>query len=293
MIKLINNIGWCDATINGVTGCTKVSEGCANCYAETGTRARSLRSKGVETWGPSGKRIPVRFGRMFRSLARQSICNSCRYTSYERPGLPCPIDGCTGTLRRIRLFADSNSDWLDPAWPDEVLCAYLVNIITSSSMNIILLTKRPALFEQRLAAAARAAADPSAAEMIQGWLRGDTSHIKHIWVGVSAENQKRAEERIPLLMRIPCSTRFVSAEPLLGPIELKPWLPPARPSLQWVIVGMESGPNRRDGGLANLISLVNQVSSSGIPVWVKQDLGFFQGQQGRIPDEIWQLKQTP
>lgn len=55
-MKIENSIGWCDATINAVTGCDKVSRGCKNCYAEVGTRARVLRAQGKETWGPQGIR---------------------------------------------------------------------------------------------------------------------------------------------------------------------------------------------------------------------------------------------
>ena len=58
-MKIFNNIGWCDETSNAVTGCDKVSDGCKNCYAQVGTRARVLRAQGIETWGPNGVRYPV------------------------------------------------------------------------------------------------------------------------------------------------------------------------------------------------------------------------------------------
>ena len=153
-MKLENNIGWCDETINAVTGCDKVSGGCKNCYAEAGTRARVLRAQGIETWGPKGVRHPVNFEPVFRRLNKLCICDRCHETFpveklFSRDDPVCRL--CLGDVRRIRLFADSNSDWLDERWPVETLARFLDAIRLAPNVNVILLTKRPEKWYERLA----------------------------------------------------------------------------------------------------------------------------------------------
>jgi protein gp37 len=106
---------------------------------------------------------------------------------------------------------------------------------------------------------------------------------------VSVENC-RWLSRLDLLGAIPARVRFASIEPLLGPLgELAPWLA----SLSWAIVGGESGPQRRPMALDWLTAVVRQCQTAGVPVWVKQDTALRDGQQGRIPAEVWALKQLP
>src|SRR6266550_5894008 len=161
-MKLENNIGWCDATTNAVTGCDKVSPGCKNCYAEAGTRARVLRSKGVETWGLKGERVPVNFEPVFRRLNKMLICDKCHNAErVEKLSLATKLGQrsyCTAcqardSFRRIRIFADSNSDWLDPKWPVEVLARFLDAIRLAPNVDVLLLTKRIELFNKRLESA--------------------------------------------------------------------------------------------------------------------------------------------
>jgi protein gp37 len=77
-------------------------------------------------------------------------------------------------------------------------------------------------------------------ERVMDWWIGD---VPNVWLGVTVENQKRADERVPLLMKIPAAVRFVSVEPMLGPVDLSCWL--ASGKLSWVIAGPETGPRRR------------------------------------------------
>jgi protein gp37 len=110
----------------------------------------------------------------------------------------------------------------------------------------------------------------------------------HVWLGVSVENQ-RWTTRMDALCQIPAAVRFASVEPLLGPVDLTPWLD----RMSWIIVGGESGPTRRPMQLAWLRAIVEQCLGADVACWVKQDAARRDGQQGRIPDQIWQVKQFP
>jgi len=126
--------------------------------------------------------------------------------------------------------------------------------------------------------------------------------LKNVWLGVSVEDQKTANERIPLLLQTPAALRFVSVEPILGPVDLigpgyfrDPKFNQAGGlvGLDWVIVGGESGPNAKPCEIGWIEDVVGQCTMAGVPVFVKQDSGRFPGKQGRIPDYLWQYKQYP
>lgn len=291
-MKIENSIGWCDATINAVTGCDKVSPGCAHCYAEVGIRGRILRSQGIETWGPKGVRVPVNFEPTFRRLDKLCICDKCheahrwldedgRMKNYQ-----CIYCGVFDTLRRIRLFADSNSDWLDDKWPVEILARFLDAIRRSPNIDVLLLTKRIDLWRERLTEVRHAWSD-ELNTWTERWLHGHPPF--NVWIGVSVEDQSRAIDRIPVLLDTPAAVRFLSIEPLLRPIDY----PFSNSKLNWAIVGGESGNNFRDCGIDAILGVVQQCQALGIPVYVKQDAGRFPGHQGRIPDDVWKMKNFP
>jgi protein gp37 len=123
------------------------------------------------------------------------------------------------------------------------------------------------------------------------WMAPWTTWLANIWLGVSAENQAWATERIPLLLDIPARIHFLSAEPLLGPLDLSACggihCPGAEGVLDWVIVGGESGAKHRPMELAWLANIVTPCRELHVPVFVKQDAGRKPGVQGRIPDELW------
>ena len=104
-----------------------------------------------------------------------------------------------------------------------------------------------------------------------------------MWLGVSVEDQATGEERIPVLLNTPAALRWVSAEPLLGPLDLSQWLPDLmstevlgggsvkhEPTIDWVVAGGESGPHARIMRRDWLISLRNQCVASGVPFFFKQ-----------------------
>lgn len=91
----------------------------------------------------------------------------------------------------------------------------------------------------------------------------------HVWLGVSAEDQQRADGRIPILLRIPAAVRFASFEPLLGPVDIEEAQLTGR-FLDWVIVGCESGPGRRRCDTRWVADLYEQGRAAGVPIFVKQ-----------------------
>lgn len=124
--------------------------------------------------------------------------------------------------------------------------------------------------------------------------------LPNVWLGVSAENQERANERIPVLLDTPAAVRWVSAEPLLGPINLRPWLDclPVNDTgvgrgVTWVVAGGESGANRRDCEVGWIEAIADDCDEFGTAFFCKQDNAFQSEQQGRIPDELWSRKQLP
>jgi len=320
-VKLESDIGWTDCTANAVIGCTRISPGCASCYAFRDTPARVLRSRGVETWGPRGERHVVKgFAAKLAQLNKLSICDACRAKDFARNlGMGCSR-GCGGSNRRIRCFADSNSDWLDDRWPLETLAAFLDAIRLAPNVTVQLLTKRLENFSARLLTAWEPPDRTVNAPLscwLQGWLCGNAP--TNVWLGVSVEDQKRADERIPKLLSIPAAVRFLSVEPLLESVDLSAWLAAGtncwyqsvgpdedghrgdcpcggtgiNPPFDWLIVGGESGPDFRPVPVEAVVSVAEQCRVAGIPVWCTQDCGRKPGCQGRILDDIWRLKELP
>jgi len=172
-----------------------------------------------------------------------------------------------------RVFVCSMSDFFYGAIGDELRHAALGLMRHAPQHVFQILTKRPAEAVRYYEQVARECAR-----------RGLPSRIpcesEHLWHGVTCEDQQRAAERLPLLLEIPSAVRFVSCEPLLGPVDLMPWLADAKrkaqsAKLNWVIVGCESI-NGRPGRFCGeefyraLASLREQCAAAGVALFVKQ-----------------------
>jgi protein gp37 len=191
---------------------------------------------------------------------------------------------------RRRVFSLSLGDWLDWEVPTEWRVEMLEIIDHCQDLDFLLLTKRPESWQARMMECA------GLSRLASKWWRGMIP--PNIWFGVSVENQEQADKRIPELLTIPAKVRFLSVEPLLEPVALQCALPSSLSDadeqfVDWVIVGGESGPNRRDCGVDAIVSVAEQCQAAGVPVFVKQDCAAKSGQQGRIPAAIWNLKQLP
>lgn len=242
-------IAWTDATWNPVTGCSKVSAGCKHCYAErvfprayhgqTVDVCRACRGRGCDACYGNGTIVPE--PRRFTDVR----CH------------PERLDQPLRWKRPRRVFVNSMSDLFHPDVPDEFIADVWARMVLSPQHTFQILTKRPERMQALL----------SGAEVYRVF----ECPLPNVWLGVSAEDQATWDERVPVLMATPAAVRFVSAEPLLGPIDLMlgdgrdPWRIP-----DWVIVGGESGPKARPMDLAWARSIAGHCSEAGVPVFVKQ-----------------------
>lgn len=250
-----SNIEWCDSTFNPWIGCTKVSPGCDNCYAEADFDLRKHRAK----WGAGNPR------------ARTSQANWQKPLQWDRQHEQFFAEHG----RRRRVFCASLADVFD----NEVPAAWrhdLFNLIRDTPhMAWLLLTKRPQNIVRMVEESGCVAGNG------MRYLPG------HIWLGTSGEDQQRADKNVRALLRAKSLTgaavAFVSMEPLLGPIDLRLVLgvdrrSPAQPyeggginqGIDWVIAGGESGPYARPMHPNWPRNLRDQCAAAGVPFLFKQ-----------------------
>jgi len=236
-------IQWADHTFNPWIGCSKVSAGCANCYAE---KQMAHRLKRVE-WGDAGTR---------------------QKTSVPYWGDPFKWNfHAAGAADRPRVFCASLADVFEDRaevvpWRSELFDV----IYQTQNMDWLLLTKRPENVRRFLWEAL--ASDPDITEPHIMEIEPFAKTFSNVWFGCSVEDQDQAEKRIPELIKLRELSRvlFLSVEPLLGPIDLEMYLA----DIDWVIVGGESGPGSRPCDTEWINSIIIQCRDSGIPVFVKQ-----------------------
>lgn len=172
---------------------------------------------------------------------------------------------------------DVPDEWIDRVFAIMALCP---------SQSLQVLTKRSARMRKYVSNATTRGriAEARLVNLLRGIGNGDPDQemqwpLPNVWLGVSTEDQKRADERIPDLLATPAAVRFISAEPLIGPIKLKEvlggdWLASGksgeRRGLDWVIVGGESGPNARMCRLDWIENIIEDCRDANVPVFVKQ-----------------------
>jgi protein gp37 len=245
----VTKIEWASKVWNPVTGCTKISEGCKHCYA-----ARI-----------AGRKFP-KGGFVDRDFS-EVRCHPERLTQPSEWRKP------------QRVFVNSMSDLFHEDVPFEFIFqvfAYMLPMASNkwARHTFMILTKRP----QRMA------------EFIHWMTNRDGLRIewplKNIWLGVTAENQQTADERIPILLQIPAAVRFVSVEPMLGAVNLEPYLqyPPLHENykmtfgvnefkgLDWIICGGETGPQKRPFKREWIADLYDQCKAAGVPFFDKKDV---------------------
>jgi protein gp37 len=202
-------IEWTDASWNCVTGCTKVSAGCDHCYAETF----------AERWrGTPGHHFENGFDVTLR---------------------PERLDQPLHWKRPRRIFVNSMSDVFHEAVPDEFIACMFAVMAKTPQHTYQLLTKRHGRMRSLLSSPEFQVLCFAAAAS-RGWdLEGTSWPLPNVWLGVSVEDQKWADIRIPALLDTPAHVRFLSCEPLLGPVNLWHWIDPSDPNVDCDICGEE------------------------------------------------------
>jgi protein gp37 len=255
-ISWLNIPGFVPQTWNPIVGCTKVSPGCANCYAETW--ANRLAST------PASKE-------KYKQVIENGKWNG--KTIFHDVELYKPLDW----KKPRAIFVCSMGDLFHESIPFEQIDEIWDVMCCHPRHTYILLTKRPQRmleFMMYLGDRAKAAGLDSIPTQSQNPL-DYISVPDFIWIGVTAENQEQAEKRIPILLQIPAKVRFASCEPLLEEIDLQYWDKTGCPSdliegLDWVIVGGESGPNARPIRRNWVAELQIQCEETATPFFFKQ-----------------------
>lgn len=275
-------IGWCDSTFNPWMGCTKVSPACDHCYAE---RLVTTRLK-HDAWGPGAQRVRTAEStwQAPRRWAKRPFfeCPKCawrgdqkainrarnvRQADVEKAGV-CPYCGTDMMPTRRRVFCASLADVFDNEEPWQWRADLLQLVDLTPEIDWLLLTKRIGNVEPMLRGLARAAGGVSAWDL---WPR------PNVWLGITVCNQAEADRDIPKLLRVPAKVRFVSIEPMLGPVDIRASLAklfrdatgPAW-GIDWVICGGESGPDARPMHPDWPRGLRDQCDLMGVPFFFKQ-----------------------
>jgi protein gp37 len=262
-----SKIEWCDSTFNPWQGCTKISPACDNCYASVSTPVRRF---GVE-WGagmPRKRTSPANWKQPIRWNAQPFVeCQECGWRGESREMHwrdTCPSAGCWGkpTPARRRVFCASLADVfdneVDPQWRADLFDV----ILATPNLDWLLLTKRIGNVQRMVTAATLMDLLPS-----------------NVWIGATICNQEEADRDIPKLLALRASVRFLSMEPLLGPVDLTkvclPWGEGGASAamlarIGWVIVGGESGQLARPMRAEWVRSLRDQCAAEGVPYLFKQ-----------------------
>jgi protein gp37 len=280
------HIEWTEATWNPITGCSVTSPGCTNCYAMqlAGTRLADHPSRAGLTREINGNHVwtgEVRFNEQWLDQPLR----------WKRPRM---------------IFVCAHGDLFHESVPDEWIDRVFAVMALAPQHTFQVLTKRSARMREyfRESADWRAGWRARIADLLnelkpgplwngnvyQGWqnLHGRPDGLPNVWLGVSVEDQQRADERIPDLLATPAAVRWISAEPLLGPVDLcavrsgeLPTAPiagyipltstdhkPVR--IDWVVAGGESGKGARPMHPDWARSLRDQCAAAGVPFFFKQ-----------------------
>lgn len=266
----MSKIEWTDKTLNPIVGCTPVSPACDNCYAVKMAYRHSFNPKpGIASkYKGTAKKTKdgvVWTGKLnFRPEVMRQVLNRKTPTKY---------------------FVGSMTDLFHDAVPDELLDRLFTIMARASHHTFQILTKRPERMRKYLEGCERGAADI-----------GGEFPWSNVWFGVTAENQAMANKRIPILLATPAAVRFVSIEPMLGPVDLRNIAVgcPAEgdilnaiagievlgdaafsvPRLDWVICGGETGNQARPMFSPWVRRLRAQCTTAGVPFFFKKWGGY-------------------
>jgi protein gp37 len=212
-----------------------------------------LFSRGQATWGADG----LRWNRAEKAFAELDSLQ--RIAAHTAPR---------------RVFINSMSDTFeDRADLERPRAAFFAFVERWPDLRLLLLTKRPENIHRMVPVR---------------WLRDWPANV---WVGATVESNEQ-KSRVDWLLNVPARVRFLSVEPMLGPLDLNlegllQDVLDGSPMLHWIICGGESGPGHRELVIEHVAELREQCASAGVAFFMKQDSGSKPGQRGRIPDDLW------
>jgi protein gp37 len=237
-------IEWCDRTWSPWEGCTKVSPGCDNCYAA----ARNGRFNAGANWGPGAPR---------RMTATDSWN---RPEQWNRQA--------TAAGKRLRVFpslCDPFDNEVDASWRAHLF----LTILRTPALDWLLLSKRIGNAAPMITSAMQSLMSAGIAVPTWPW--------PNVWLGATVVNQTEADRDIPKLLSMPAAVRFLSVEPMLDTVSLRPFTvgdghdtPHLRERLDWVICGGESGPGARSMHVPWARALMLECRELGVPFFMKQ-----------------------
>lgn len=281
-----SQISWTDATWNPIAGCSLVSPGCTNCYAMRRVAPRLAANPATPHYAGTVKKTKAGYvwtGKI--GIASDAVL--FKPLRWKRPRM---------------IFMNSTSDLFHPDVPDKVIDRIVAVMALSPQHIFQVLTKRPERMRAYMQALTLARLMAASVGMPSRFRAMSRFPLPNVWLGTSVEDQQRADERIPLLLDTPAAVRFISAEPLLGPIDLTtikpaagsqlfgfdridatrgthhlsdhvyslPQIAPGPIRLDWVIVGGESGNGARPMHPDWARSLRDQCATAGVPFHFKQ-----------------------
>jgi protein gp37 len=266
-----SKIEWTDEVWNPITGCTKVSQGCEHCYAET------IANRFWATQYPPNEDGSPR-----------------KFTNVRLH--PERLEDLLKWRKPRRVFVNSMSDLFHEDVPDEFIAAVWGRMIAAPQHTFMILTKRPIRMTEIVP------------NLYRDLFTNEPQVVPNVWLGVSVEDQATADERIPYLLQTPSAVRFVSYEPALGPVDFNYWLTERYGcggeranagceecwwqlnKLDWIIMGGESGPGTRPMHPDWALSMRDQCQAAGVPFFFKQWGGYCCFEQ--LPEDGKGLKDT-
>lgn len=241
-------IEWTGATWNPIRGCSRVSEGCRNCYAE---------------------RVAARFnqpGEPYAGLAIRRPNGEAQWTG-EIMFVERHIDDPSRWKKPMRIFVNSMSDLFHPGVTAEMLSRIFLAMAKAPQHTYQILTKRPERLLESMDATEEFRANVNGELFPQGW------PPPNWFFGVSIEDQATADHRLPILARTKCAGKFVSYEPALGPVDFEKVFDNDESAMawcDWIIVGGESGPGSRPMHIEWARAVRDLCQREGIPFFFKQ-----------------------
>jgi protein gp37 len=275
-----SKIEWTDTTWNPVRGCTKVSPGCANCYAETfAERWRGIAGHPYEQGfdlrlAPDKLTEPLKWKKPRRVFVNSmsDLFHKDVPDEYIRRVFAVMSTAGQHTFQVLTKRADRMADWFADAENSLSMCQAEFIVADKYLEAITTPTGRRRKNDSRAINGTRL-----------GLGDGNYWPLPNVWLGVSVEDQKRADERIPHLLRTPAAVRFLSCEPLLGQVDLSGYfggayvglpgdkvIPNYNFGIDWCIVGGESGPKARPCNVDWIRAIRDQCKAASVPCFVKQ-----------------------